>query len=240
MNKSEHLRCLAAMLVAMLSASNPIVAQDKGQLVRLAVIRVDTALVDKYNNFLREEIEASICLEPGVITLYAVAERENPERITLFETYSDSSHYKAHLATPHFQKYKQGTLEMVRHLELIEVQPLLYLRKPELSKTETHKLFVRLIRMEIYPKEIDNFRKIVESVMLPGIRNEPGVQVMYAVAKKSSPTDISVLEVYANRAAYENHLKTEHFLKYETESRKMIKSLMIVDMKPVLLGSKPQ
>src|SRR5688500_5004903 len=123
---------LTTILIGMLFTSETVLAQPKKQLVRLAVIEVDTAQLDRFNEFLREEIEDSIRLEPAAFTLYGVPEKQNPERVTLFETYGDSSLYKAHLATPHFQKYKKGTLEMVTHLELIEMQPILYIRKPEL------------------------------------------------------------------------------------------------------------
>lgn len=52
----------------------------------MAIIKVDTLQLKSYNDFLEEEVEASIRLEPGVITLYAVAEKENPHHVTLFET----------------------------------------------------------------------------------------------------------------------------------------------------------
>lgn len=237
---SNRLYFLSAILVVMLLSSSPAVAQKKKPLVRLAVIEIDASQLDTYNQFLREEIEASIQKEPGVITLYGVAEKENPERITLFETYVDSSQYKAHLSTPHFQKYKKGTLEMVKHLELIEVQPILYVRKPELSKARHQDLFIRFIKMEIDPKETESFRKLVQRVMLPGLKNEAGVLVMYAVAEKNAPTHISILEVYASSAAYEKHLNTPHFLKYKAWSTNMVNVLKMIEVKPIFLGSKPQ
>ena len=33
--------------------------------------------------------------------------------------------YKKHIQTPHFQKYKQGTLSMVKDLELVDTTPLI-------------------------------------------------------------------------------------------------------------------
>ena len=32
--------------------------------------------------------------------------------------------YQHHLTTPHFQAYKQGTLHMVKSLNLLDIQPL--------------------------------------------------------------------------------------------------------------------
>ena len=94
-------------------------------LVRLSKITVDTAQLDAYNAFLKEEIEASMRLEPGVLTLYATAEKDAPHEVTILEIYADSAAYESHLKTPHFQKYKQGTLAMVKDLELIDVAPLI-------------------------------------------------------------------------------------------------------------------
>ena len=88
--------------------------------VRISRITVDPAQLDNYNAYLKEEIEASVRLEPGVLTLYAVSEKEQPNKITILEIYADQAAYENHLQTPHFQKYKQGTLNMVQELELID------------------------------------------------------------------------------------------------------------------------
>lgn len=44
--------------------------------------------------------------------------------ITILETYASEDAYKAHIASPHFQKYKTSTLHMVKNLELIDQTPL--------------------------------------------------------------------------------------------------------------------
>jgi 4-carboxymuconolactone decarboxylase len=81
--------------------------------------------LDNYNAYLKEGIEASMNLEAGVLTLFAVAEKENPNQITILEIYADEAAYKSHIQTPHFLKYKQGTLKMVQSLELIDASPLI-------------------------------------------------------------------------------------------------------------------
>lgn len=94
-------------------------------LVRLSKIVVDPARLEEYNSFLKEEIEASMRLEPGVLALYATAEKEHPNKISILEIYADEASYKSHIKTPHFQKYKQGTLDMVQSLELVDSTPLI-------------------------------------------------------------------------------------------------------------------
>ena len=93
--------------------------------VRLSRITVDSARLEEYNAYLKEEIEASMRLEPGVLVLYAVAEKERPNHVTILEIYVDEAAYKSHIATPHFQKYKKETLDMVQSLELVDTTPLI-------------------------------------------------------------------------------------------------------------------
>ena len=108
----------------------PVIAQEtKNQetenMVRLSKITVDPERLAEYNAYLKEEIEASMRLEPGVLLLYAMAEKDHPNEVTILEIYADETAYKSHIETPHFQKYKQGTLDMVKHLELIDTTPLI-------------------------------------------------------------------------------------------------------------------
>ena len=99
--------------------------QMQGQLVRLAELEIDPAQLENYQAALREEIETSIRVEPGVLTLYAVAEKDNPSHIRIFEMYADAEAYKAHLETPHFKKYKTTTQQMVKSLKLVETVPVM-------------------------------------------------------------------------------------------------------------------
>ena len=95
------------------------------KLVRLSKIVVDPARIDEYNAMLKEEIETSVAVEPGVLTLYAMAEKDAPNKIAILEIYADRDAYESHLKTPHFIKYKQGTLDMVKDMQLIDTNPLI-------------------------------------------------------------------------------------------------------------------
>jgi quinol monooxygenase YgiN len=94
-------------------------------LVRLAELEIDPAQVEAYKAALKEEIETSIRVEPGGLTLYAVSIKGHPEKIRLFETYRDDGAYQAHLQSAHFKKYKERTAGMVKALTLLETEPVL-------------------------------------------------------------------------------------------------------------------
>lgn len=115
---------IKALRIIRQEAAKP-TAQAADKLVRLSRITVDAPQLEAYNALLKEEIEASMRLEPGVLALYATAEKDAPYRVTILEIYADRAAYESHLQTPHFRKYKQGTLSMVRELELVDVNPLL-------------------------------------------------------------------------------------------------------------------
>ena len=93
-------------------------------IVRLSKIEVWPQFLDEYIKYVTEVGEISLRTEPGVLTMYAVSEKENPYKITILETYSSKEAYDRHIASAHFQKYKQGTLHMVKSLVLSDQTPL--------------------------------------------------------------------------------------------------------------------
>jgi quinol monooxygenase YgiN len=98
--------------------------QRTQQHIQIAEIDVDPAQLDSYEAAVAEQIEAAIRLEPGVLVLYSVANKENPAHVTVFEIYRDREAYLAHLQAPHFLKYKATVEKMVKSLKLIPVNPV--------------------------------------------------------------------------------------------------------------------
>ena len=90
---------------------------------------VDSTRLASYKALLKEGVEAAMRKEPEVLSLYAVFEQKKPNHLTILEVYADEAAYQAHLKTPHFLKYKNGTQDMVQELELVETNPLI----PELK-----------------------------------------------------------------------------------------------------------
>jgi quinol monooxygenase YgiN len=126
MKAKKTIAATAALLIgaAFLNAF-PVSAQSHpDRLVRLAELEIDPAQVDAYKAALREEIETSIRVEPGVLTLYAVTVKGQPNQVRLFEMYASPTAYQAHLQSEHFKKYKSTTSAMVKSLRLIEAEPL--------------------------------------------------------------------------------------------------------------------
>ncbi len=95
-------------------------AMHSDGIIRLSHIEVYPEYLTEYLDYARQVGEVSLSTEPGVLTMYAVQEKDNPCIITILETYSSQEAYRKHIASEHFLHYKQGTLKMVKDLKLID------------------------------------------------------------------------------------------------------------------------
>ncbi len=89
---------------------------------------------------------------------------------------------------------------------------------------------VRLAKIQVDPAQLAQYNAALKEQMAAAIRLEPGVLVYYAVADKSDPTHITILEIYADTAAYQSHITTAHFKKYKETVAHMVKKLELVDV----------
>ena len=94
---------------------------SQGMLVRISEIQIDPSRLDEYNAILKEESEASVRSEPGVISIFPMYQRENPTEVRILEIYASRAAYESHIRSPHFEKYKTTTLPMVTSLKLIDM-----------------------------------------------------------------------------------------------------------------------
>lgn len=98
---------------------------------------------------------------------------------------------------------------------------------------------VRIAELTIDPEQLDAYRALLAEEIEASVDNEPGVLMLHAVAERERPEQIRILEVYADREAYEAHIRTAHFLKYKEGTAGMVKALRLVDVDPVMMRGKP-
>lgn len=136
MDARQCLVLAASMLTVALAgpAGDQEKAQEKAQekvhemhqpYVRVAEIEIEPSQVESYGAAVKEQIEAAVRLEAGVLALYAVADEQDPAHVFVFEIYADIDAYKAHIETAHFKMYKAITQDMVKSLKLRDTVPIL-------------------------------------------------------------------------------------------------------------------
>ena len=110
--------------ILMMLSSADMSAQKNTMMIRMSEIEIDSNYLREYNKILKEEAQASVKLEPGVISIFPMYQKENPTQVRILEIYASKEAYESHLTTPHFKKYKSTTLKMVKSLKLTDMSAI--------------------------------------------------------------------------------------------------------------------
>jgi quinol monooxygenase YgiN len=130
MNATQLLILGAAVLMSFLGG-RALTGETQRPVVRIAELEIDPTQLESYQAVVKEEIETSVRVEPGVLAIYCVAEKDNPTRLRFFEIYADEHAYRAHVESPHFKHYVTATQPMIRSRKLIETVPIQLSAKPK-------------------------------------------------------------------------------------------------------------
>ena len=114
-------------IIAWKKANMPVVTSEQemnGLIVRMAEIEVHPQYLKEYLEAARSVGAESVKKETGVICIFPNQMTEDENKIRIVEIYRNKEAYEHHLTTDHFQTYKQGTLHMVKPLNLVDLSPL--------------------------------------------------------------------------------------------------------------------
>lgn len=103
-------------------------------LVRISEIEVYPEYLDEYLKFALTVGATSVREEPGVIAIYPMVQQRDSCQIRILEIYASQEAYRYHIGTKHFQTYKQGTLHMVKRLDLVDMTPMNPSAMPEIFR----------------------------------------------------------------------------------------------------------
>jgi quinol monooxygenase YgiN len=122
---AKQLLILGASLLATAGGGAAIAKETHRPYVQVAEIEIDPAQLEAYKAAVHEQIETAIRVEPGVLVLYAVVDKDSPTHVRVFEIYADTDAYQSHLQSAHFKKYKSITEKMVKSLRLVQTVPIM-------------------------------------------------------------------------------------------------------------------
>ncbi|MCM1003522.1 MAG: antibiotic biosynthesis monooxygenase [Candidatus Gastranaerophilales bacterium] len=93
-------------------------------IVRISEIEVYPEYLEEYLNYAKEVAKDSVEKEKDVVSIYPMMVIEDNTQIRILEIYRNENAYKNHISSPHFKKYKEGTLHMVKNLYLVDTYQL--------------------------------------------------------------------------------------------------------------------
>ena len=107
----------------------------------------------------------------------------------------------------------------------------------EIPVREYGERVVRLAEIEVFPEKLSEYLCYAKEVGTVSMATEPGVIGLFSMQDKSDFCKVYILEVYADREAYQDHLKTAHFKKYKEGTADMVKTLKLIDTNPMVTAT---
>ncbi|MBQ8036198.1 MAG: amidohydrolase family protein [Proteobacteria bacterium] len=102
-------------------------------------------------------------------------------------------------------------------------------RKLLFGQADADRMIIRLAEIEVYPKYLSAYLEAAQRISTASVRKEPGVISLIPMQLKENPNKIRILEIYADQAAYQHHISTEHFKTYKQGTLHMVKDLKLID-----------
>lgn len=109
---------------------------------------------------------------------------------------------------------------------------------PKSSVAQNQPHYMRIAKIVVDSSKLESYTQALKAQMKSALKLEPGVLAYSAVYDKNNPVNITIVETYASVAAYEKHIKTEHFKKYKATVADMVVSLELIDVIPIVQETK--
>lgn len=92
--------------------------------------------------------------------------------------------------------------------------------------------YVVIVDFRLQPGSLASFRTLVDLNARLSAHDEPGCQRFDVVEPNGEADRVLLYEIYADRAAFDAHMRTEHFLAFDAESAALVasKSVMTGDL----------
>lgn len=87
--------------------------------------------------------------------------------------------------------------------------------------------YVVSVEIVIKPERVAEFLPLILENATTSLRQESGCQVFDVCQAPDNETQFLLYEVYDDEAAFQHHLKTEHFLKFDRQTASDIQSKIV-------------
>jgi quinol monooxygenase YgiN len=79
--------------------------------VLVVTVDIKPGLKDRFIEAMLDDARGSVRKEPGCVRFDVVQDEERPDRIYLYEVYTDRAAFDAHTQTPHFLRWRDTVKE---------------------------------------------------------------------------------------------------------------------------------
>lgn len=93
---------------------------NNGMIIRICEIEIYPECIDEYLIYAKEVALESIKKESDVISIYPMLSIKDNNEIRILEIYKNEKAYQKHIESPHFKKYKESTIYMVKRINIVD------------------------------------------------------------------------------------------------------------------------
>ena len=86
---------------------------SSGAFVIIAEFEVKPDRLEQFLELAKTDASQSVAVEPGCHQFDVTLDREQPNRVVLYEVYDDEAAFDAHLRTPHLEAFRTGIDNLV-------------------------------------------------------------------------------------------------------------------------------
>ncbi len=99
--------------------------------------------------------------------------------------------------------------------------------------------YVVMVDFKLKPGDMTAFRKLIDSNARDSCKLEPGCRRFDVLLPRESNDRIVLYEIYDDRAAFDRHLKMEHFQQFDRASAPFVREKSVTALTLACEGSAP-
>jgi quinol monooxygenase YgiN len=101
------------------------------------------------------------------------------------------------------------------------------------SGTDFMARFVITVEFQLLPGALDPFLALIKDNARRSLADEPDCHRFDVLVRKGEPDHILLYEIYADRAAFDFHLKTRHFAEFSRASAPYVREKRVIEFEYV-------
>lgn len=228
----------AFMMTSCPSAFARTIENSDGSLpfVRWVVYRGSAQDIEKAAEIRSQYTEAGVSERPDIYAMYGGIDSAAPGIYRGLEIYRDEQSYEAYAQSRAYQAYTTAIAPLVQKEQELRAEAFHLEAKPQ-----GQDVMVRMARLVIDPKHLDEYKAALREEIVDSVANEPGVKALLATTEAEHPNIFHLLEIYENQDAYERHIAGPYFQKYNKIVQSFVqdKHLILNKEQPLQLSEHP-
>ncbi|MBQ7503297.1 antibiotic biosynthesis monooxygenase [bacterium] len=198
------------MISASASTAQPIRTPEGNMpMVHWAVIESAPGSMQEMAEIAAQTVGAQTAKEAGTYALYSGVEEDNPDVMRLLEIYESFEAYRIHCSSEAFQEYRARRLPLLKNLEIIEADAVVFEQKAEGEGSAVY-----MYRYEVRPERLAEYQKAVKEEAVRAVRDDEGVLGIFVTADHRAPNIIYTMEIFRDEAAYQRYVESKAYAEY--------------------------